>query len=329
MKDILESIREKAKARPRRIVLPETEDLRTIEAIDYLLDNGIVKVVAIGKEDVKNKLKSKRIGDLELIDPETYSKKEELINKYYELRKHKGMTPEEAQRIVMTEYVTFGALLVRQGVADGFVAGADHTTPDVVRTSIYCLELDRTIGTVSGAFLMVVPDCEYGENGIFVFADCGVNPDPSSNQLCGVAIAAAKLFEKLVGATPRVALLSYSSKGSAKGELVDKVVAAVNKAKEKAPSLIIDGEFQVDSAIVPEVAKIKCSDSPVAGRANVLIFPNLDSGNISYKIVQRLAKARAIGPLLMGTTRPASDLSRGCDASDIADAAAVTSLRAD
>ncbi len=329
MNDVLESIREKAKARPRRIVLPETEDSRTIEAIDCLLDNRIVKVVAVGKEDVRKKLKSKRLDDLELIDPEKYQKKEEFINKYYELRKHKGMTPEEARRIVTTEYVTFGALLVRQGVADGFVAGADHTTPDVVRTSIYCLELDRSIGTVSGAFLMVVPDCEYGSNGIFVFADCGVNPDPSSNQLSGVAVAAAKLFEKLVGEAPRVAFLSYSSKGSAKGKLVDKVVEAVRKAREKAPNIMIDGEFQVDSAIVPEVAKIKCSDSQVAGRANVLIFPSLDSGNISYKIVQRLAKARAVGPLLMGMTKPASDLSRGCDASDIADAAAITSLRAD
>jgi phosphate acetyltransferase len=228
---------------------------------------------------------------------------------------------------VTKEYVVFGALLVRTGLADGFVAGASHTTPDVVRTAIHCLELDKKIGSVSSAFLMVVPNSVYGESGIFIFADCGVNPDPNPNQLAGSAIAAAELFEKLVGKKPIVAFLSYSSQGSAKGPLVDKVVEAVKMAKERAPALAIDGEFQVDSAIVPEVAKLKCSASPVAGKANVLVFPNLDSGNISYKLVQRLANARAVGPLLLGTTKPCSDLSRGCSVDDIVDAVALTSVR--
>jgi phosphate acetyltransferase len=328
MREILESIRTKSKANPKRIVLPETDDSRTIEAINYLLDNRIAKVIAIGRDEVRRKIRSKNTGELELLDPEKYEKIEELAAAYYELRKHKGMTPEEANRLVREERLIFGALFVRKGLADGFVAGASHTTPDVVRTTIHCLEIDKEIGTISSSFLMVVPECRYGESGAFLFADCGVNPDPNPNQLAGTAIASARLFKMLVGATPRIAFLSYSSKGSAKGPLVDKVVEAVRRTKERAPGLVVDGELQVDSAIVPEVAKRKCPESDVAGKANVLIFPSLDAGNISYKLVQRLARARAVGPLLMGALQPCSDLSRGCDANDIIDAVAVTSVRA-
>jgi phosphate acetyltransferase len=238
------------------------------------------------------------------------------------------MTPEEAAEAVRRDYVTFGAMLTRRGLADGFVAGANHTTPDVIRAALRCLPIDKEIGVVSGAFLMEVPSCEYGANGVFIFADCGVNPNPNARQLAGMAVSSAALFRQLVGETPRVALLSYSSQGSAHGEMVDKVVEAVKIAKAMAPGLALDGEFQADSAIVPEVAKIKCAESDVAGRANVLIFPDLDSGNICYKLTQRLAKARAVGPLLEGFTRPCSDLSRGCNADDIVDAVAITSLRA-
>lgn len=325
---ILEEIRKKASKSQKKIVLPESDDQRTLEALDYILDNRIAKIILIGRQDVRRLIKSKNTKDLELIDPEGYSDIERMASEYYELRKLKGVTPEQAGEAVRKDSVTFGAMLVRQGVAGGFVAGANHTTPDVIRAALRCLSIDRSIAVVSGAFLMEVPDSPYGENGVFVFADCGVNPEPNSRQLAGIAVSSAALFKQLVGKTPRVAFLSYSSKGSAEGRLVDKMLEALNKAKEIAPDIVLDGEFQVDSAIVPEIAKIKCPASELAGKANVLIFPDLNSGNISYKLVQRLAKARAVGPLLQGFTRPCSDLSRGCSSEDIVDAVAITALRA-
>jgi len=325
---ILSRIREKAKKDHKTIVLPESDDQRTLDAIDVILNEGIAKLIVIGKESVRKSLKAKNLKDLTLIEPQGFKDTETYISEYYEMRKAKGMTPEQAREAMLTEYVTFGAFLVRKGLADGFVAGASHTTPDVIRAALRCLSIDKTVGVASGAFLMEVPDSPYGEKGVFLFADCGVNPDPNPRQLAGIAVSSAKLFEQLVGVHSRVAFLSYSSKGSAGGTMVEKVVEALKKTKEIAPDLLVDGEFQVDSAIVPEIAKIKCAASAVAGRANVLIFPDLNSGNISYKIVQRLAKARAVGPLLMGFTRPCSDLSRGCDAQDIVDAVAITALRA-
>lgn len=325
---ILSRIRDKAKKDRKTVVLPESEDRRTLDAIDIILNEGIAKLIVIGKEGVRKSLKARDQKDLTLIEPQGFKDTESYISEYYELRKAKGMTLEQAREAMLTEYVTFGAFLVRRGLAGGFVAGASHTTPDVIRAALRCLSIDKTVGVASGAFLMEVPDSPYGEKGVFLFADCGVNPDPNPRQLAGIAVSSAKLFEQLVGVHSRVAFLSYSSKGSAGGAMVEKVVEAVKKTKEIAPDLMVDGEFQVDSAIVPEVAKIKCAASAVAGSANVLIFPDLNSGNISYKIVQRLAKARAVGPLLMGFTRPCSDLSRGCDAQDIVDAVAITSLRA-
>ena len=325
---ILNSIKLKAVQLQKRIVLPESEDQRTIDAASYVLDHSIAKLVVIGKDDVRAKIASKNTKDLEVIDPQGFKDIEAYISQYYELRKAKGMTPEEARKTVREDKLTFGALLVRNGYADGFVAGASNTSADVTRAALRCLSLDRKIGTVAGAFLMEVPDCQYGQDGVFIFADCGVNPDPNVNQLAGIALASAKLFEQLVGATPRVAFLSYSSKGSGHGPAIDMIVEAVKKAKAANPALLIDGEFQADSALVPEVAKIKCPDGgEVAGKANVLIFPDLNSGNISYKIVQRLAKARAIGPLFMGFTKVCSDLSRGCDVQDIVDAVAITAVR--
>lgn len=325
---ILEKIREKASKNLKRIVLPETDDERTMEAVEFILDKKISRLIIIGNESVKKKIRSKNTDLLQVMDPSTYKDTEKMINEYYELRKIKGMTPEEARKIISTDYLIFGAMLVRDDVADGFVAGANHTTPDVIRAALRCLTLDREIGVVSGAFLMEVPNCPYGEEGVFIFSDCGVNPQPNARQLSGIAVASAALFQKLTGKRPVVAFLSYSSKGSAEGELVDKIKEAVSKAKDIAPDLMIDGEFQADSAIVPEVARIKCDDNPVAGHANVLIFPNLDSGNISYKLTQRLANARAVGPLLTGFRKPCSDLSRGCSAEDIVDAVAVTAVRA-
>lgn len=324
--DIVQDIRQRASKNKKKIALPESDDARTLEAVNLILDGNIAEVILVGKESLRSRIKSKNLKDLELIDPEKYNAVKEMALEYYELRKAKGITPEEASRTITEDYVTFGAMLVRRGVASGFVAGANHTTPDVIRVALRCLERDKDIGVVSGAFLMVVPNSPYGEKGIFVFADCGVNPEPNARQLAGIAVSSAGLFKQLVNKIPRVAFLSYSSKGSAKGPLVDKVREAVSRAKEASPGLVIDGEFQVDSALVPEVANIKCPGSEVAGKANVLIFPDLNSGNISYKLTQRLAGARAIGPLLLGFSKPASDLSRGCAAEDIVDAVAVTSI---
>ena len=325
---LIEDIRSKAKASGKTIVLPESDDDRTIGALGHILDNGISKIMLIGKEEIRAKIKSKNLSGLKLIDPEKYKDTDLMAAEYYELRKLKGMTPEEAKEAMRSDYLTFGAMLVRRGAADGFVAGANHTTADTVRAALRCLKIDKAISVVSGVFLMVVPNSRYGENGAFIFGDCGVNPEPNARQLSGIAISSAELFTKLTGKTARVAFLSYSSKGSAAGPLVDKMREAVTRAKEASPGISIDGEFQVDSALVPEVAAIKCPASEVAGRANVLIFPDLNSGNISYKLTQRLANARAVGPLLLGFTKPASDLSRGCNADDIIDAVAITALRA-
>ena len=324
---LIGDIRDKAKATKRTVVLPESDDKRTIEALDYILDNGIARIILVGKDELCASIKSKNLKDLELIDPEKYKDTDQIANEYYELRKLKGITPEEARETIRKDYLTFGAMLVRREAACGFVAGANHTTADTVRAALRCLRIDKSIAVVSGAFLMVVPNSTYGEGGAFIFADCGVNPEPNARQLSGIAVSSADLFRKLTGKTPRVAFLSYSSKGSAAGPLVDRVKEAVARAKETSPGILIDGEFQVDSALVPEVAAIKCPASDVAGKANVLIFPDLNSGNISYKLTQRLANARAVGPLLLGFTKPASDLSRGCDAEDIIDAVAITAIR--
>lgn len=323
----LDDIRKRAAARQKTIVLQESEDQRTLDALPCILDNKIAKIILIGKEDIKAGIKTKNLGDLTVIDPLTYKDRSAMAGEYYELRKHKGMTLEEAEQAMKDDYMIFGAMLVRRDTAHGFVAGASHTTADTVRAALRCLKIDKEIGVAAGSFLMEVPNSVYGEKGVFVFADCGVNPEPNARQLAGIAVLSARLFQQLVGKTPKVAFLSYSSKGSAEGPLVDKVKEALERAKKMSPDVLIDGELQVDSALVPEVAKIKCGASPVAGQANVLIFPDLNSGNISYKLTQRLANARAVGPLLIGFTEPCSDLSRGCSVDDIIDAVAVTAVR--
>ena len=324
---ILEQIRKRAVARQKTVVLPESEDQRTLDAVPVILEQKIAKVILVGKEDVMGRIKAKDLSDFTLIDPAKFKDIDAVGNEYYELRKHKGTTLEEAQKTVREDWMAFGAMLVRRDTAHGFVAGASHTTADTVRAALRCLKIEKSIGVAAGSFLIEVPDSPYGEKGAFIYADCGVNPEPNARQLSGIAVLSARLFQQLVGKTPKVAFLSYSSKGSAEGPLVDKVKEALARAKEMAPELLIDGELQVDSALVPEVAKIKCGDSPVAGQANVLIFPDLNSGNIAYKLTQRLAKARAVGPLLMGFTEPCSDLSRGCDVDDIVDAVAITAVR--
>ena len=299
----------KAKKELKTIVLPEAEDKRVIQAAEIIIKEGLAKVLVLEKDKVDPKLKEK------------------YIQQYYELRKIRGITLDDARKIFQ-DPLFYAAMMTREGLVDGFVAGAAHTTADVVRSALHCLGVDEAIGTVSSSFIMEVPDCHYGDEGTFVYADCGIIPDPSPSQLAKIAVSAAQLAKKVLEITPRVALLSYSTKGSAKGELIDKVREALSIAREIQPDLLIDGELQADAAIVPEVADIKCADSPLKGSANVLIFPCLEAGNISYKLTQRLAKASAIGPLIVGLNKPCSDLSRGCGVDEIVNCVAVTAIRA-
>ncbi|MDD5679776.1 MAG: phosphate acetyltransferase [Candidatus Omnitrophica bacterium] len=332
--DPIAFIREKAKKNLRKVVLPEVNDARVLEAGFQIADQRIAKIVFLGNvEDTRNSLRKFGKYDekmIEIIDPKTSSIVDGLAKGLCQKRRNKYPDEQSAKKILSDNYVFFGAMMASQNLADGFVAGASHTTSDVARAAIHCFELDELISVASGSFVMYIKDSHYGDNGLFIFADCGLVPDPNPRQLAGIAISSAKLYRQLFDKEPHVAMLSYSTKSSAQGPLVEKVKKGVEEAKRLVPDILIDGEFQVDSALDPEVAKIKTSvkDSKVAGKANVLIFPNLDSGNIGYKLVQRLAGARAIGPLIQGLTKPCSDLSRGCIVDDVIDAVAITAVRA-
>ncbi|RKY43229.1 MAG: phosphate acetyltransferase [Candidatus Makaraimicrobium thalassicum] len=324
-------LREKAKKEKKKVVLPEGKDKRIIRAASFITAEGMAEVSLLGGKDEINKVAEENNISLDgvgLVDPLTYDKRDEIIDTYFELRKHKGITREDAEKTVTENLVYYAAMMTRLGIADGFVAGACHTTSDVARAAIQCLKLDKEVGTVSSSFIIELDDCPFGENGLFAYGDCGIIPYPSTRQLAGIAIATSDLFHKLFGIEPRVAMLSYSTKGSAKAESVHTILEALDRIKRKRPELMIDGELQLDAAIIPEVARLKCPDSEVAGRANVLIFPNLDAGNISYKLTQRLGKARAVGPLMQGLDRPCSDLSRGCSWEDVVDTAVATAVRA-
>lgn len=307
--DTVAKIRNRAKANLKTIVLPEYDDERVIEAAKFIEKEKIAKVLLLTPDKINLK------------------DKEEYIEEFYQIRKPKGLDIDTARKLFDSP-LYYAAMMTRLGAADGFVAGASHTTPDMARAAIWCLGVDEKISLATSAFIMVAPNCPYGEGGTFVFADCGIVPDPNPRQLACIAKASAQLTKTVLDFTPRIAFLSYSTKGSSKGKSIEKIVEAVGLLKEMASDLIADGELQVDAAIVPEVARKKSPDSPVAGRANILIFPNLESGNISYKLAQRLAGARAIGPLILGLNKPASDLSRGCLMEDIVDSVAVTALRA-
>lgn len=309
MFEIIDALRQKAKQNLKTIVLPEGNDPRVKKAVEEIIRGKIAKVIVLNPES---------------LDPQ---KCEVYAQEYFELRKHKGLSLPDARQM-LKDPLYAAAMMVRNGDADGFVAGAANTTPNVVRAAIHCLGVDPKIGCASSSFIMVVPDCAMGSRGVFVFADCGVIPFPTAQELSSIALATADLAKTVLEIIPKVAMLSYSTKGSAKGESVEKIREAVALVKQAAPDLIIDGELQVDSAIVSEVAKLKGGNDVLNGGANVLIFPNLDAGNISYKLVNRLAKARAIGPLLQGLNKPASDLSRGCTAEEIVDVVAVTAIRA-
>ena len=324
----IDEIKTKAKADLKTIVLPETEDVRTYEAAEAILKEGTAKLVLIGSEEEVAKNKGNfDISGAQIVDPAKSEKTESYIAKLVELRQKKGMTEEQARELLLTNYPYYGVMMVKMGDADGMVSGACHSTADTLRPCLQILKTKPGTKLVSAFFIMVVPDCEMGENGTFVFGDCGLNQNPSPEELAAIAISSAESFKQLVGAEPRVAMLSHSSMGSAKHDDVTKVVEAVKIAKAEAPDLMLDGELQLDAAIVPSVGASKAPQSPVAGKANVLIFPDLDAGNIGYELVQRLAKAEAYGPMTQGIAAPVNDLSRGCSAKDIEGVVAITAVQ--
>lgn len=327
----IDIIKEKAKSDRKTIVLPETNDKRTLIAASHILEEKIANIIMVGnREKIMDGAGWLEV-DLDgavVIDPEECEKFDEYANLLYETRKNKGMTLEKAQEILKKDYLTFGVIMVKANDADGMVAGACHATADTLRPALQILKTAPGVKLVSGFFILDVPDCEYGENGTFLFADCGLNQDPTPEELAAIAESSARSFKSLVGAKPIIAMLSHSTKGSAKHALVDKVVEATRIAKEQYPNLCLDGELQADAALVPSVAKSKAPGSEVAGKANVLVFPNLDCGNISYKLVQRLGKAEAYGPMLQGIAQPVNDLSRGCSWQDIVGVVALTAVQA-
>lgn len=329
MSSFIEKIKERAKQDKKTIVLPESMDRRTFEAAAQVLKEDIANLIIIGtEEEIAKNSEGLDISKAKIVNPFTYEKTEDYLNLFVELRKNKGLTYEEAKKTALGDYMYYACLMVKAGDADGVVSGACHSTANTLRPSLQIIKTKPGVKLVSSFFVMVVPNCEYGENGVFVFADCGLEQNPDSEKLAAIAQCAAESFELLVEKEPRVALLSHSSMGSAKHADVDKVVEAVRIAKENAPELKLDGELQLDAAIVPSVGASKAPNSPVAGKANVLVFPDLDAGNIGYKLVQRLAKAEAYGPVTQGIAMPINDLSRGCSAEDIVGVVAITCVQA-
>lgn len=328
--NILEKIRESAKKDLKRIVLPEGDEERTLLAAQEVKKQGIAILTLIGNE-AKIKEKAKSVGadiaGIEIADPETSSKTSTYANEFYELRKNKGMTIEKAEKIVR-DPMYYGTMMVKLGDADGMVSGAVHSTGDLLRPGLQVIKTAPGAPIVSSFFIMLVPNCEYGDEGLLLFSDCGVNPHPNADELAAIAISTAETAKNLCGMEPKLAMLSFSTKGSAEHDDVEKVRTATAKVKELRPDIAVDGELQVDAAIVPSVASKKAPGSDVAGKANVLIFPDLSAGNIAYKAVERFAKAEAIGPICQGFAKPINDLSRGCKPEDIVTTIAVTAVQA-
>ena len=326
----IDDIKARAKEQTKTIVLPEATDIRTLKAVDIMAKDEFCKIVLVGNKEEITKIANENgfdISKAEIVEPANSEYYEEYVNAFYELRKNKGMTEEKAKELMLDE-VFFGMMMVKQGKADGLVSGAAHSTADTLRPALQILKTAPGTKLVSTFSVMVVPNCEFGADGVFVFADCGLNQNPDSEGLSEIAISTAKSFKQIIGKEPRVAMLSYSTMGSAKAEEVDKVRIATQLAKEKDPELAIDGEMQFDAAIIPEIAKSKAPNSKVAGKANTLVFPDLQAGNIGYKLVERLAKAEAYGPICQGMAKPVNDLSRGCKAEDIVGVVAITCVQA-
>ena len=323
----IEDVKKKAKANLKTIVLPEAEDKRTLEAAQQIKKEGFAKLILLGnKETVEKDARNYGLdlSGIEVVDPKTSPALNDYVTCLAELRKSKGMTEEEARKLLTESNTYFAVMMVKKGDADGLVSGACHSTADTLRPSLQILKTKPGTKLVSAFFVMVVPDCSYGENGTFVFSDCGLNQNPTAEELAAIAESSAESFRFLVGKEPKVAMLSYSTMGSAKHDDVTKVQEATRIAKENNPDLLLDGELQLDAALVESVASLKAK---VAGHANTLIFPNLDAGNIGYKLVQRLAKAEAYGPMTQGIARPVNDLSRGCSAEDIVGVVAITAVQ--
>ncbi len=329
MSAFLDRIIERAKEDKKTIVLPESMDRRTFEAAATVLKEGIANLVIIGSpEEVAQNSEGLDISGAVIVDPATNEKTKAYIDKLVELRQSKGMTPEQATELLLKDYMYYACMMVKMGDADGVVSGACHSTANTLRPSLQIIKTAPGTKLVSAFFVIVVPNCEYGENGVFVFGDSGLVQNPNPEELAAIAESSADSFRLLVEKEPIVAMLSHSSKGSAKHDDVTKVVEATRIAKEERPELKLDGELQLDAAIVPSVGASKAPGSDVAGHANVLIFPDLDAGNIGYKLAQRLAKAEAYGPVTQGIAAPINDLSRGCSASDIVGVVAITAVQA-
>ncbi len=317
--DIIAKLRDTAKKNPRKIVLPEGADKRTLEAAAILKREGIAEPIVLGTE---------KVDGVTVIDPATDDRRKVYAELFYEKRKHKGIEMADALKL-MEDPIHFGTMMLHNDDVHGFLAGAAHATGDTIRPALQIIKPAPGVRAISSFFIMVIPNCSYGEEGVMLMGDCAINPTPPPAKLALIAISTAKMAKALCGMDPRVAMLSFSTLGSAEHETVDKVREAVRIAKEKAPELAIDGEMQADAALVPEIGSRKAPDSKVAGKANVLIFPDLQSANIGYKLVQRLCGAEAIGPILQGFAKPVNDLSRGATVDDIVTLAAVTGLQAD
>jgi phosphate acetyltransferase len=325
----IEKIKERAKTDRKTIVLPETSDRRTLEAASKILKEGIADIILVGnKYDITANAPEFDLTGARFVDPHDCDKLDDYIALLVELRKNKGLTPEEAEELLLNNVLYFGCIMVKAGDADGMVAGAVNSSANVLRAALQILKTAPGTKLVSAFFLVVVPDCDMGANGTFVFGDAGLNQSPNPEELAAIAESSAESFRLLVEEEPVVAMLSHSTKGSAKHPDVDKVYNATLLLKKEHPELLCDGELQTDAAIVPEVAASKAPTSPIKGRANVLIFPDLDAGNIGYKLVQRLAKADAYGPITQGIAKPVNDLSRGCSADDIVGVVAITAVQA-
>jgi phosphate acetyltransferase len=329
--ELLDTIKQNAKKYNKRIVLPEGYEERNVRAADIAIAEGLAQIILIGDPaEIKAhaaKMGLKNIEKATLVDPKSHARKQHYIDTMFELRKSKGLTIEEASRLI-EDPLYLGVMMIKCGDADGEVSGADHATGDVLRPAFHYVKTAPGISVVSGAFIMILQDKNFGENGILIFADSAVHPDPTDKQLAEIAVATAQTARVICGFEPKVALLSFSTKGSAKHEMVDKVISAASIAKQMAPDLMIEGELQGDAALVESIGQKKAPGSKIAGKANVLIFPDLNCGNIAYKLVQRLAHAEAIGPVLQGMAAPINDLSRGCSVSDIVSMIAITANQA-